>query len=162
VYSIALYNIYAKIFMPFFMNGNLSTREATIRNADKIRNHGREQYVLPARNCGDRRFSIPVRDVVHALGLSGRAPAVCSALKTGKFLKDNHLRVVETIAPKSGQSTTVVYTYEFVDMNPSPAGEEDAWVRLHGALKDIFGELGGGEAYLRRERSSFYPSEEGR
>ena len=128
-------------------------------NADRIRRHGRERYVLSARNRGDKRFSIHVGDVVRALGLIDRVPAVCSALKTGKFLKENNLRVVETIAPKSGQSTTVVYTYEFLDTKSSPAGQGDAWTRLRGAFKDIFAELGGGEAYLRAERSNFYAPE---
>ena len=31
----------------------------------------------------------------------------------------------------------------------------DAWSRLRGALKDVFAELGGGEAYLRAERTEF-------
>ena len=35
-----------------------------------------------------------------------------------------------------------------------PAPEEaDPWGRFRGALKDIFAEFGGGEAYLRAERS---------
>ena len=120
-------------------------------NADKIRLYGRKRYVLSARNRGDKRFSIQVGDVVRELGLIDRVPAVCSALKTSKFLKENNLRVVETTAPKSGQSTTVVYTYEFVDANSSPAIQGDAWTRLHGVLKGVFDELGGGEAYLRAE-----------
>ena len=128
--------------------------------ADKIRLHGRKRYVLSARNRGDKRFSIPVGEVVRDLGLTGRVPAVCSALKTGKFLKENNLRVVETIAPKSGQSTTVVYTYEFVDHKASPAKEEDSWGRLRGAMKDVLSEYGGGEAYLRAERSNFHGREE--
>jgi len=128
--------------------------------ADKIRLHGKKRYVMSARNRGDRRFSIQVGDVVRELGLIDRVPAVCSALKTGKFLKENGLQIVETIGPASGQSTTVVYTYEFVDEKPSfPDGKEDAWARLRGAFKDIFAELGGGEAYLRAERSSFYAPE---
>jgi hypothetical protein len=36
---------------------------------------------------------------------------------------------------------------------PSPT--DDSWQRLRGMLKDIFVELGGGEAYLRAERSAF-------
>ena len=32
---------------------------------------------------------------------------------------------------------------------------EDSWNRLRGILKDVFAELGGGEAYLRAERSNF-------
>ena len=129
-------------------------------NADKIRLHGRKRYVLSARNRGDRRFSIQVGDVVRELGLIDRVPAVCSALKTTKFLKENSLRVIEIIAPKSGQSTTVVYTYEFVDDKVSPPREEDPWARLRGAMKDVLAEYGGGEAYLRAERSNFYAHEE--
>jgi hypothetical protein len=129
-------------------------------NADKIRLHGRKRYVLSARNRGDKRFSIRVGDVVRELGLMDRVPAVCSALKTNEFLKDNDLQLVETVGPKSGQSTTVVYTYEFVGTKPSPSKEEDPWLRLRGAYKDIFVELGGGEAYLRAERSNFYGRED--
>lgn len=124
-------------------------------HADKIRLHGREKYVLPARGRGEPRFSIRAGDVVLALGMNGRAPAVCSALKTHQFLRDNHLRLIEITGPRSGQSTTVTYTYEFVDGNASSAQGADAWTRLRGALKDVFSELGGGEAYLRAERKEF-------
>lgn len=129
-----------------------------MKPADKIRLHGRIKYVVVARNRGVRRFSISVGEVVRELGLHGRAPAVCSALQTNKFLEQNHLQMVGKIGPKSGQSTTVVYTYEF---KPAPSGEkeEDAWARLRGSLKDVFTQLGGGEAYLRAERSNFYAPE---
>jgi hypothetical protein len=133
-----------------------------MRHADKIRLHGRERYVLPARERGEARFSIRAGDVVHALGMNGRTPAVCSALRTHQFLRENRLRLVETSGPKSGQSTTVIFTYEFVDGNRSPSEGADAWARLRGALKDIFSEAGGGEAYLRSERRDFHSREEGR
>jgi hypothetical protein len=32
---------------------------------------------------------------------------------------------------------------------------QDSWDRLRGILKVVFAELGGGEAYLRAERSNF-------
>lgn len=32
---------------------------------------------------------------------------------------------------------------------------EKAWLQLRGALKDVYAELGGGEAYLRKEREEF-------
>jgi hypothetical protein len=32
---------------------------------------------------------------------------------------------------------------------------EDSWNRLRGILKEVFAELGGGEAYLRAERGKF-------
>jgi hypothetical protein len=116
--------------------------------------HGKERYVEPARSRKEKRFSIRAGDVVRELQLGGRTPAVCSALKTREFLQKNNLRLVEKGGPKSGQSTTVTYTYEFDESPPEPR-EIDAWDRLRGALKDVFGELGGGEAYLRAERASF-------
>src|ERR1017187_1048881 len=111
-----------------------------MRDADRIRMHGRDRYVLPARERKQSRFSIRAGDVVHDLGISGRAPAVCSALKSREFLKRNNLHLVEKSGPKSGQSTTVTYTYEFVEgQEPSPASH-DPWTRLRGALKDVFAE----------------------
>jgi hypothetical protein len=130
-----------------------------MRDADRIRIYGQEKYVLPARQRKEKRFSIRVGDVVRELKLNGRTPAVCSALKTGEFLESNDLKLVDTSGPKSGQSTTVVYTYEFSGANQSSPQAEDSWSRLRGALKDVFTELGGGESYLRAERSDFYPKE---
>jgi hypothetical protein len=130
-----------------------------MRDADRIRIYGQEKYVLPARQRKEKRFSIRVGDVVRELKLNGRTPAICSALKTREFLESNDLKLVDTSGPKSGQSTTVVYTYEFSGANQSSQQPEDSWTRLRGALKDVFAELGGGEAYLRAERSDFYPKE---
>jgi hypothetical protein len=131
-----------------------------MKHADRIRFFGKEKYVLPARQRKEKRFSIRVGDVVRELKLNGRAPAVCSALKTGEFLESNDLKLVDATGPKSGQSTTVVYTYEFISDKQSPLQTDDSWSRLRGALKDVFAELGGGEAYLRAERSNFYPTKE--
>jgi hypothetical protein len=33
--------------------------------------------------------------------------------------------------------------------------QREAWLRLRGCMKDIFAELGGGEAHLRQEREEF-------
>lgn len=126
--------------------------------ADKIRLHGKEKYVMPAFNRKDKQFSIRTGDVVRDINLkSGRVPAVCSALKTHEFLKENGLRLVHRTGPPSGQSTTVTYTYEFIgdEKKRKAMDRQDAWERLRGALKDVFAEYGGGEAYLRAERASF-------
>ena len=128
-----------------------------MRDADRIRIHGKEKYVLPARQRKQQRFSIKVGDVVRDLSISGRAPAVCSALKTRVFLQGNDLHLVAASGPKSGQSTTVIYTYEFVGTKQSQPQAEESWSRLRGALKNVFAELGGGETYLRAERGNFYP-----
>lgn len=132
--------------------------------SDKIRAHGRERYILPALERRASRFSIRAGDVVKELGIgASRAAQACIALKTRQFLRDNELRLIETTGPKSGLSTTVIYTYEFANSAASAVGAsarlEDAWSRLRGALKDVFAEMGGGEAYLRAERSSFYGPE---
>jgi hypothetical protein len=123
--------------------------------------YGKNAYVLPARRRNQMRFSIRAGDVVRELRLSGRTPAVCSALKSREFLRHNNLQLVERTGPESGQSTTVTYTYEFIDAKPS-SQKEDPWKRLRGALKDVFAELGGGESYLRGERDNFYAPKENR
>src|SRR5258708_37826837 len=106
--------------------------------SDTIRAHGREKYVLPAREKRISRFTIRAGDVVNELGIGGsRAPAVCSALKTHQFLRDNELRLIEATGPKSGQSTTVTYTYEFADSKAGPKVDKDTWLKLRGALKDV-------------------------
>lgn len=122
--------------------------------SDLIRQHASEVYLAAARRRGEGTFSINVGTVHKALALSNRVPLVCAALGSKKFLTENHLRLVSKTGPPSGQSTTVTYTYEFLEAQPSP-GNQDAWTRLRGALKDVFAELGGGEAYLRAERSAF-------
>jgi hypothetical protein len=130
------------------------------RTADNIRAHGRAKYVVPARKRRLEKFSIRARDVVRELKLLGRVPAVCSALKSRAFLEQNRLRIVERTGPSSGQSTTVTYTYEFVDALDSPQTNSDPWTELRGALKNVFAGFGGGEAYLRGERENFYADAE--
>jgi len=126
-----------------------------MKNADRIRTYGRERYVVPARSRQERRFTIRAGDVLRELKMTGHAPAICSALKTSEFLEANNLKLVDMQGPKSGQSTTVVYTYEFIETEQTPSAKENPWARLRGALKDVYGEMGGGEAYLRAERASF-------
>lgn len=138
----------------------VSIRGGRMRDADRIRMYGRERYVMPARHRRENRFSIRAGDVVRELKLAGRTPAVCSALRSRQFLQSNQLRLVTTDGPQSGQSTTMVYTYEFVETDEGAVPQKDAWSRLRGALKDVFAELGGGENYLQAERNSFYTSEE--
>ena len=126
-----------------------------MRVADRIRVHGREKYVVPARSRKERSFSIRTGDVLRELKMSGLTPAICSALKTNEFLQQNNLKLVDMTGPKSGQSTTVVYTYEFIDTEQPSSPKQNSWASLRGALKDVFAEMGGGEAYLRAERESF-------
>ncbi|MGD0182152.1 MAG: hypothetical protein ABSC15_20255 [Terriglobales bacterium] len=127
-------------------------------DSDLVRLHASDEYIAAARRRGDKTVSIHVGTVHKALALNNRIPLVCAALGSKKFLTANGLRLVSKTGPPSGQSTTVTYTYEFVDKEHDDKGadRQDAWNRLRGALKDVFAELGGGENYLRSERANFY------
>ena len=140
---------------------NTVNEQAKKIGADDIREYSAKAFVVPARQGGQERFSIRVGDVVRELRLYRSIPAVCSALKTKEFRRANGLRLVDETGPsKSRLSTTTVDTYEFVDPEPPADSSADAWFRLRGALKDVFAELGGGEAYLQAERSKFYAAGE--
>jgi hypothetical protein len=130
-------------------------------HSDRVREHSRETYVNPARRRREKSFTINVGQVQKGVGLRNRVSLVCQALESEKFLRAHGLKLISKTGPPSGQSTTVTYTYEFLDEQPSALGDgQDAWTRLHGALKDVFAEFGGGEAYLRSERENFYGSKE--
>jgi len=126
--------------------------------SDSIRRSAQQTYVYAALHRGLKQFSINVGEVHRSLGLQNRVPLVCQALGSEKFLEANSLKLVSKTGPPSGQSTTVTYTYEFVDSATQAGPATDAWSRLGGALKDVFRELGGGEAYLRAERENFEAS----
>lgn len=125
--------------------------------SDRVREHARDTYVRLARRRREKSFAINVGEVHKAVALYNRVPLVCQALVSEKFLRANGLRLLSQSGPPSGQSTTVTYTYEFV---ANPSASQDPWARMRGALKSVFGELGGGEVYLRNERNKFYPPQE--
>jgi len=127
--------------------------------SDMVRAYATDNYVIPALRRGGRTLSINVGEVHKAVALRNRVPLVCQALESDKFLKSNELKLVSKTGPPSGQSTTVTYIYEFINTKSS-SPKENAWVRLRGALTDVFAELGGGEQYLRAERENFYRSKQ--
>ena len=134
----------------------MANKTRMLSKSDEVRHHAQEIYVRPARRKGEKLFSIQVGDVHRAVALQNRVPLVCQALESKKFLEANRLRLISKSGPRSGQSTTVTYTYQFVDDYSPPSSGGDAWLKLRGVLKDVFAELGGGEAYLRAERDSFH------
>src|SRR5215475_16210184 len=132
------------------------TTTSSSSNADSIRQHVAAKYVSPARLQANKTFCVNVGGVHRELGLNNRIPAVCSALTSRKFLTGNRLRLISETGPPSGKSTTVTYTYGFIDdENPAgpripggsgstPQSRQAAWEKLRGALKDVFSEYGGG------------------
>ena len=129
--------------------------------SDSVRQYATDKYVRPTQHRGARTLSINVGEVHKAVALRNRVPLVCQALESDKFLRANELKLISKTGPPSGQSTTVTYTYEFIDTNP-PSPKEDPWANLRGALKDVFADLGGGEQYLRAERDRFYGRGQGK
>jgi hypothetical protein len=126
----------------------------SISDSDLVRQHASEQYLAVAHRRGDKTVSINVGTVHRALALNNRVPLVCAALGSKKFLTENHLRLISKTGPPSGQSTTVTFTYELEDSG-KPVGGIDAFLALRGFGKEVFASLGGGEAFIRRERAEF-------
>jgi hypothetical protein len=55
-------------------------------------------------------------------------------------------------------STTVIFTYRLTDEAGQTSSEsaESLFLQLRGIGKDVFQSLGGGEAFIRKEREQFY------
>lgn len=128
--------------------------------SDEIRNYVLRRLIEPARLRGETRVTVQAGAVHRALGLENRVPLVCSALKAKTHWKRHGLRIVAIEGPPSGQSTTVKITYEFL---PVPSAHLPQPLRalsdLRGAGKDLFADLGGGEAFIRRMRERFLGTE---
>ena len=132
---------------------------ATIKS-DQIREHVRLRYVESARRNRQARFEVRCGTVEKELGMSNRIAHVCTALKTPKFLEPNGLRLAETSGPPSGTSTTVIYTYEFLDsavVAAVPAGSSifEKLLSMEGILKEVYEEIGGAERAIREEREGY-------
>ncbi len=123
--------------------------------SDAVRRHAYEKYISAARRRREKTVAINVGEVHRALALNNRVPLVCAALGSKKFLTEHGLRILSKTGPPSGQSTTVTFTYEIVNDSERPAEGLDGFLALRGIGKEMFASLGGGEAFLRRERAEF-------
>jgi hypothetical protein len=141
--------------------------------SDQVRAQAKTTYVRPASSRGRRSFSIPVKELLRDLESSGfpsnHARQVCTALTSGKFLRDNNIQIEAIDGPPSKTSTTVVVHYKFASSESSPrestaqpAGSSfsaasetpEEWAhrmtgKLSGLLKEEIAALGGSEAFLR-------------
>ena len=123
-------------------------------DTDRVRNFATQQYIEPAKKRGESRVRITAGDVHRALRLHNRIPLVCSALRSGEFLRRNHLRLESQEGPPSMMSTTVTFTYAIED-HSKPAAQADLFYQLRGISKDTYGDVGGGQAFLQAERERF-------
>jgi hypothetical protein len=127
-------------------------------HADRVREHARHEYIEPARRRREPTVRIVAGEVQKAVRLSNRVALVCQALKSHKFLDENHLVLEKWDGPPSGMSTTVIFTYRLTDEAGQTSSEsaESLFLQLRGIAKDVFQSLGGGEAFIRKEREEFY------
>jgi len=80
-----------------------------MREADRIREFGLDKYIEPARSRGDRYVTIRTGDVGKAMGLLGKMPAVCSALKARKFERFANVELVEAKGPAQGSNLYLTF-----------------------------------------------------
>lgn len=123
--------------------------------SDRIREQVVRTVIAPARARGARRVQVKVGEVERAMGLRQRAPTVCRALQKRAFLRAQGLRVARVAGPPSGLSPRVVLTYA---LEKAVAAKPDrSWFdAAEGMMRGMWDEDGGGEAWLRKERSEFY------
>lgn len=126
--------------------------------SEKIANHVLTHYVEPARRNGQTTIEVQAGKVHRELGWKNRVASVCTTLESQKFQKENHLFLLHTSGPASGRSTTVSFAFGVLDPNkdvekPAPKTPKGEKLKaLYGLCANTFQELGGGEAFLRRER----------
>jgi hypothetical protein len=141
--------------------------------SDQVRAQAKTTYVCAASSRGRRSFSIPVKELLRDLESRGfpsnHARQVCTALTSGKFLRENNIQIENVDGPPSKTSTTVVVHYKFAS-SESPVSEDvgesvaesvsqgnetpEEWAhrmtgKLCGLLKDEIAAMGGGDAFLR-------------
>ncbi len=132
-------------------------------DTDRVREYARREYIEPARARRQSSVRVVAGEIQKAVRLTNRVPLVCQALKSTKFLKENHLILEKVEGPPSGMSTTVAFTYRMMDdsvRQDSTEPEGAPFRKLRGVAKEVFRSLGGGEAFLRKEREQFNGSGE--
>ena len=147
-------------------------REKSQQNASalSIREYIRSHYLEPARKRRESLVTIRAGDIHRELGLRNRVPNVCQVMESKLLEKEAGVRVSSKQGPPSGRGTTLTVTYS-VDLNRTAATAAESiaerktpkdhpgvalFYALRGMGAGLYEEQGGGEAWLKRERESFY------
>jgi hypothetical protein len=141
---------------------------ANYGSTDRVRKTAAEQYIAPARKQSQTTVVIHSGDfnkflVQNQVLAPNRFPIICNALKSRKFLQDNHLTLKEVQGPPSGKSSTVKFIYKIEPITSSSqsgasalSGEAaDAFLGLRGIMKSGYQKLGGADAFHRSESESW-------
>jgi 5-methylcytosine-specific restriction protein B len=81
-------------------------------NADDIRNYCIENYIIPARNRGEKQTKILVSDVHRKLGLKNRHAQVGCAIGANIFEDVAKVKQISRDGPPNGSK--VWYTFQFL------------------------------------------------
>lgn len=129
---------------------------------NQARNYVRTHYFETARKLGKSTVEVAVSDVHRALHWKQRHQIVCQALQYPDFHKDNEVVLLKREGPptaKSGYSSTMRFTFSLGQRRQASASGAEAVMAefdaVRGIARDVFASLGGGEAFLRRERAAW-------
>lgn len=87
-----------------------------VKDADRIRAHALENYILPARTAGEAEVAIHVRAVDEAVGGKGHWRNVCSALRSRKFLEMAEVRPPRRIGAEESPATQFIFSLSVMEI----------------------------------------------
>ena len=136
-------------------------------DAQRVRSHIRTHYVEPARRRGLSTVVVIAGNLYREIGFSkNNYPNICQVMESNKLLKEVGASILHKKAPPKGKGPSLEITYSLSPKvsppavgSPAPASSPstpEAFRSAQGLLKQAFQKLGGGEAFLRRERQSFH------
>ncbi|MGB6973637.1 MAG: hypothetical protein WBD67_03035 [Terracidiphilus sp.] len=131
-----------------------------MKPTEQTKKHVISSYVKPARLKGEKTIQVRVGNVQKELGWTNRTPSVFSTLLSKDFQLEAGVELIEKRGgpPSGGPSTTVQFVYRVLDQAEPAASPQrmipnGAGLRaLYGLCAETFKALGGGEAFLHRER----------
>ena len=131
-----------------------------MKPTEQTKRHLISTYVNPARLKGEKTIQVRVGNVKRELGWTNRTPSVFSTLLSKDFQQEAGLELIEKSGgpPSGGPSTTWQFVFRLLDnreMSAAPAQappDGSGLMALYGLCAETFKALGGGEAFLRRER----------
>jgi hypothetical protein len=137
--------------------------------AGGIRTYLRTTYLEPARRRGETFVTLMAGDIHKELGLRNRVPNVCQVMESKILEREAGVKVSSKQGPPSGRGTTFTVTYAVEKVAPQADGNSatpalgsaqsealSLFYALRGIGKEMYAAEGGGEAWLRNERDSFY------
>jgi hypothetical protein len=132
-----------------------------MKPTEQTKRHVIARYVEPARSKGEKTIQVRVGNVQKELGWTNRTPSVFSTLISKEFQQEAGVALIERTGgpPSGGPSTTWQFVYRLLEEGvgdeegAKAEPKEPGLLALYGICSDGFRALGGGEEFLRRERS---------